>query len=113
LGDGGTLQVPARRAEALARARDDRDTQRRVGAKRREDLVQPPARRQVDGVRLRAVDGYFENGAVGYGSDAVGHSGAPYTRRTKASTTMAPSPSRRTMTGFRSSSASCSIFAAA
>src|SRR3974377_1874065 len=41
------------------------------------DPMQPPARREVDGVRLRTIDGDLENRAIGGGPDAIGHDGAP------------------------------------
>src|SRR5439155_26793024 len=48
---GGALQVPAGTEEAVAGAGHDRDAQRRIVPERGEHRIQPPARREVDGVR--------------------------------------------------------------
>ena len=77
LAAGGALEVPPRAEEALTGARHDRNPQGRVVTERGERLVQAPARRQVDGVRLRTVDGHLENRTVGCGADAVGHVSVP------------------------------------
>src|SRR6185437_14278970 len=64
------LEIPARGEEALARAGDDADAQRRIVAKGGEDLVQPPALRQVDGVGLGPIEGHLEDGARRAGADS-------------------------------------------
>jgi len=71
LAGGGALEVPAGAEEALAGAGEDSDAQRRVVTELLEHPVEPPAGREIDGIRLGAVERHFEHRAVDAGANAV------------------------------------------